>query len=94
MSDHWKSLADRLGAPGLDPSVRRSRESAAQPSSPPAPVVPATSTKTSHSEEGAGHPSQPSVIAQQKPTIDSSTDVPKEETFELGACSQFVWTWQ
>lgn len=29
MSDRWKSLAEQLGAPGLEPTVRRPRESAA-----------------------------------------------------------------
>jgi ribonuclease E len=35
MSDHWKSLADRLGAPSFEPSVRRTKELPSQPVAPP-----------------------------------------------------------
>ena len=58
MSDHWKSLADRLGAPGLEPTTRRTRESSAQPSSPTAPIVPDTSSRTVPSGEVARQTSQ------------------------------------
>lgn len=50
MSDHWKALADRLGAPGLEPSARRTRETAPQNSSTAAnPVAPDTSERIGRS---------------------------------------------
>lgn len=52
MSDHWKSLADRLGAPSFEPSVRRSKELPSQPVAPPtAPSSPPSVDDTKESRE-------------------------------------------
>ncbi len=56
MSDHWKSLADRLGAPSVDPSARRAREKTTPPPvsavAPPAPAgnYPVDSTQESNED--------------------------------------------